>query len=322
MSPMFGGKKKDGRTIALIDIESGSVASALARLSRHEAPKLFAETRVKVPVRTTRNTEELSRGVEEAIKTAISHTSAVAARLRANEAVAPHGEVDGAAVFFAPPWASMHLTGGTAEFVEPMRRSAHLGVRSTLGEIPTTFHPFGTAAAHGSVLLFPNKEPVMLCIVSGEVSELLIVSPKALLARATVPVGTALLVRTLMTHGGMSAAEANSYLALPRQSGHILTEPLVAAEDYIAAAIADVAEEAKGDTVISNIIVVGHEPLPELLAQALARHEHLATLFPQGGVVRTMRAQHAMPYIAAHARTPDLNLMLEALFIDAKLSGI
>jgi hypothetical protein len=29
-----------------------------------------------------------------------------------------------------------------------------------------------------------------------------------------------------------------------------------------------------------------------------------------------------MPYIAAHANKPDLHLMLEALFVDAKFGGI
>jgi hypothetical protein len=302
MSPMFGGKKKSGKTIALVDVDSSSVGSALMHLSRHEAPKLFGETRVDVPLLTTRDAHLLARDIERAVHEALLHTSAVAARLRAHEAVASHGEVESAAVFFSPPWASMHLSGGTADFVEPMRRAAHLSVGATLGQIPTSFHPLGTAAAHGSVLIFPNEAPILLCIINQEVTELLIVSPKTLLGRATVPAGSHVLLRTLMTHGGMDREEARSYLRLPRRNDDQYSEPLKSSSDF------------------SGIIVIAQEPLPELLARALARHEGLAELFPEGGTVRAIRTQHVMPYIAAHARTPDLSLMLEALFINAKFA--
>jgi hypothetical protein len=320
MSPMFGGKKKSGKTIALVDVDSSSVGSALMHLSRHEAPKLFGETRVDVPLLTTRDAHLLARDIERAVHEALLHTSAVAARLRAHEAVASHGEVESAAVFFSPPWASMHLSGGTADFVEPMRRAAHLSVGATLGQIPTSFHPLGTAAAHGSVLIFPNEAPILLCIINQEVTELLIVSPKTLLGRATVPAGSHVLLRTLMTHGGMDREEARSYLRLPRRNDDQYSEPLIAAEDHLSSLIQDAARDLKSSSDFSGIIVIAQEPLPELLARALARHEGLAELFPEGGTVRAIRTQHVMPYIAAHARTPDLSLMLEALFINAKFA--
>jgi hypothetical protein len=321
MSPMFGGKKGSGKTVALVDIESGSVAAALARLSRGQAPQLFAESRVSIPVLHTRDATTLSFEVERALDKALSHTSDVAARIRNTEGVASHGEVDRAAVFFSPPWAAMHLSGGTADFVEPMRRKAHLAVRGRFGEIPTSFHPLGTAAAHGSAAIFRTEEPVVLCIINGEVSEILIVSPKALLGRASVPVGSTTLMRTLMAHSGMSAPEAHSFISLPREKEHALYEPLLAAEDHVAAQIAEAVSDLKNNTPLAGIILMTTEPMTDSLARALTRDQDLAELFPHGGVVRAMRPAHAMPYIAAHARNPDLALMLEALFINASLNS-
>ncbi len=321
MAALFKTKGR-GKTVVLVDIESGSVGAALARFSRTEAPKLFGETRILVPVSRTRDAHALAKDIERATREALQHVSTVATRIRNHDAVAEQGDIEQAVVFLSPPWASMHLTGGTADFAEPLQRGTHLTVRATLGEMPISFHPLGTAAAHGSVLLFPDNRATLLCIVSGEVTELLVVSPNALLARATVPTGSRGLLRTLNSHAGMSFAEAHSFIGLPRREGSALNEPLLIAEDDFATQIEDAARDFKTLGDFSGIIVVAREPEAELLARALARNDALAELFPDGGVVRAVRASHAMPYIAAHAQKPDLHLMLEALFVDAKFGGI
>ncbi len=315
-------KKGSGKTIALVDIESGSVGAALARLSPREAPKLFGEARIRIPLLNTRNAEALAREIERATDEALMHLSTVATRIRNHETLSDQGEIERAAIFFSAPWAAMHLSGGSADFVEPVLNSAHLSLRSTLGEIPTSFHPLGTVAAHGSVVLFPESGAVLLCIVSAEVSELLVVSNNRALGHATVPVGSHALVRTLISHAGMSPAEAYSFIGLPRGSGHAYHEPLIAAEDDFALEIEDAARDLSGLVPLSGIIVVASEPTAEILARALARSSSLAEIFPQGGTVRAARSSHVMPYIAAHAKNPDLHLMLEALFIDAKFGGI
>ncbi len=322
MSPMFGGKKSAGKTVALIDIESGSVGAALARLSRHEAPKLFAETRVSVPVLHTRDTHTLLRAIERATEEALAHMSQVATRLRTHESVRSHGEVAQASVFFSAPWASMHLQGGTADIAEPLRKSTHLTVRSTLGEIPTSFHPLGTAAAHSSLVLYPKLGTLVLCVVHAELSELLVITNGTLVARATVPAGHHTLVRTLMSHTGMNATEARSYISLPQHHATALQEALTSAEDHVVSQIEDALREIAGAVPLGSVVVVAREPVAELVARALTRHERVAELFPEGGMVRATKPAHVMPFIAAHAKNPDLHLMLEALFVDAKFGGI
>jgi hypothetical protein len=160
-------KKGSGKTLAIVDIESGSAGAALVRLSPQEAPKLFAETRVPIPLLHTRDAQGIAREIERATEEALVRVSSTATHLRQHDTVSNHGVIDRVAVFLAPPWARMHLTGGTADFIEPVRRSAHFTVRSTLGELPTTFHPAGTAAAYGSVFLFPDQNATVVCFGGG-----------------------------------------------------------------------------------------------------------------------------------------------------------
>jgi hypothetical protein len=315
-------KKGSGKTLAIVDIESGSVGAALVHLSPQEAPMLFAETRVTLPLMHTRDADALAREVERATEEALLQVSTVATQLRRHDTVSYQGDISRAAVFLAAPWARMHLSGGTADFIEPVRRSTHFTIRATLGEIPTSFHPLGTAAAHGSVLLFPDSGATIICIVGAEVSELILVSEYKVVGRATIPLGSHALLRTLISHSGMSPAEARSFVSLPRSQHDELHEPLRIAGDDFALQIEDAARDLMGLATLSGVLVVAHEPAAELIARALTRNQTLAEIFPDGGVVRAARSSHAMPFIAAHAKNPDLHLMLEALFVDAKFGGI
>lgn len=319
MSPMFSGKKRRGKTVAVVDVESGSVGAALASVERGSPPKLFGETRIRVPILQTRDTALLVREIERAAKEALLHVSHVAARLRAHETSAPYGKVDRAAVFVAAPWATMHLVGGTADFLEPLTRSVTLSVRGTFGEVPTTFHPQGTAVAHGSLLFSPRESATLVSVINAEITELLVLKNAVLTGRATIPLGSHAIFRTLMTHAGMSSHEARSFLELPRKEGD-LHEPLVIAAHMLGEHIEDAAREF--NTPLDTIFVVAHEPHAEFLAQSLTKNEKLGQLFPQGGTVRALRTHQIMPFIAAHAPKPDLHLMLEALFVNGKFSGI
>jgi hypothetical protein len=316
------GKGRGEKTVAILDIESGSVGAGLARISRGDAPKLFGEVRVSVPILNTRNADALAREVEKAISEALSNISGVAARVRGHQHVASQGEIDRVAVFVSPPWAAMHLSGGTAEYAEPIRRAAAGYIASMLGSVPVTFHPFGTAAAHGTTLIFAPDESVVLCVMHGETSELLNLANRALVGRSTVPVGTHTLLRTLVSHGGVSAHEARSYLKLKNGERHALYEPFVAAQRDMASLVADSVRDLREGSQPGGIIVLAPEPTGDLFARSLAEHNALVDLFPNGGTVRALKAMHAMPYIAAHAPKPDMPLMLESLFIDAKFSGI
>ncbi len=322
MSPVFGKKKGTaGKTVAILDIESGSVGAALARISPHEAPKLFAETRISLPIHKTRDSVALARAVEVAAEQALLHVSGVATRMREHEALRHQGEVGRVAVFMSPPWATMHLAGGTADFAEPVQHMARGVSRSLFGEVPTSFHPLGSAAAHGNALIFPSDSANLLCIVGGEVSELLVLNNHTVFGHATVPLGQHALMRTLISHGNVSPAEAESFLRLANREGHVLSEPMRVVEDHVAALVAQAADEARADKALSGVVVLAHEPISGIVARALSREKNLAQLFPAGGTVRSLRASHAMPYFTAHAPRPDVNLMLEALFIDGKFSA-
>ncbi|HVV39201.1 MAG TPA: hypothetical protein VHD31_02645 [Candidatus Paceibacterota bacterium] len=320
---LFGKKAKDnGHTIAILDVENGSVAAALARLTPNDPPKLFAETRIRMPILNSLDTRLMTREIEKATREALGHISRVAARIRLHDGLSSNGEVERSAAFFSPPWAAMHLEGGTADYAPHMSELVQNLLQETFGDKRSTLHPFGTAAAHSAVLLYPHLGSTMLCIVSGEVTELLVIENNRVVGRATVPVGFYSLLRTLTMHAGISAAEARSLLSLASGEHTTFIEPLVAAQSHFANAFAEAAAELLERSRVENVLVIAPHPVEEWFARALAEDSALIELFPPNSTVRAIRAQHAMPYIAAHALKPDLPLMLEALFVDAKFSGI
>ncbi|MDP4020893.1 MAG: hypothetical protein Q8P58_02540, partial [Candidatus Adlerbacteria bacterium] len=72
MSPLFGKKKDDGRTILILDVESGSIGGALVRFSSGQQPKVFGETRHPLPLRATYEPQILAdlalREVEQVLR--------------------------------------------------------------------------------------------------------------------------------------------------------------------------------------------------------------------------------------------------------------
>ena len=324
MSPKFGKTKKDGgTTIALLDIENGSVGAALARLVPDYAPRLFGEIRVTIPLLNTRDTDAMTREIEKAAREALRHVSEVAARIRLHDILAQTGEVERTAAFLSPPWAAMHLVGGTADYAPHMPDLVQGLIQDAFGDKHATLHPFGTAVAHGAVALFPEMTPAMLCIVNGEVTELLVIAENTLVGRATIPMGLHSLLRTLTSHGGLSAAEARSLLALGSRTPHAaLQEPISAVQAHFAREFGDVAKALLERAPVQHVFVLAPHAAEEWFARALAQDESLTQAFPEGSTVRALRAQHMMPYLSAHAPKPDLPLMLEALFVDAKFSGI
>ncbi len=317
---MFGKKNlKQGKTIALVDIESGSVAGALVRIAPHEAPKLFAQTRIEIPLLSTRGSVELSREALLAARKAIEHISEVASRVRGREELAPTGKIAHVATFYAPPWAAMHLAGGTADYLPHMTEHISDLARDILGQHSMSAHPFGTAAAHGALSLFPFERAAMLCLVGGEVSELLLIEDGMVRGRATVPVGLSTILRTAVSHGGFSAREARSLVTLAsRAEGEAAHEALEAGGNHFAQQFSEAAAELIPTAPARSVIVIAPTPSEAFFARSLARSAQANALFPEGSVVQALRASHVAPHIAAHALAPDVPLMLEALFVDKK----
>ncbi len=320
MSPGFGKVKHDrGVTVALLDIENGSVGAALARITPDDAPRLFGEVRIDTPVLTTLDTRVMTRGIEKAAREALRHVSEVAARLRLHEALSDTGEVGRAVAFLSPPWAAMHLSGGTADYAPHMQETVQGLLTEAFGDARATLHPFGTAVAHGAVRVFPDATPALVCIVNADVTELLAIVGNQLVGRATIPVGLHALMRTLSAHGGLSRAETLSLLALgPHARYSAVREPLAAAQAHFVREFAEAAGELLAQAPFAHVLVLAPRGSEEWFAHALAEDESLKDLFPENSTVRAMRPQHLMPHIAAHALKPDLPLMLEALFVDAK----
>src|SRR5690349_19059259 len=120
---MLFGKKPDGKTLLVLDIEQGSVGSSLVRLSSSEPPRLFGETRIALKVLPTRDTISLLREVAAGLRTALHHAAQVASRLRNapegknSESLKTIGVVSHSTVFLGAPWGAPSLRDATPHFV-------------------------------------------------------------------------------------------------------------------------------------------------------------------------------------------------------------
>lgn len=303
---MFGNKSSH-KTVLLLDIENGSVGSALLKLDAGQAPRLFGEERIAVPIMDTRSAHSLSRAVEHAASEALLHASEVSARLRHHaNALAPVSKV---VIFMAAPWGVPNLAQGRPDFAPAFEELAPR-IQSLFGDVPTNLHAHASAAVHGLRAAYPHEERALLLSVNGEVSELLLLEDARVVGHATAPIGTNTIVRTLKSHAGMSLEEARSAMKLNHSS-----EAMQAAAAHFAGEFKQAARELFAGTGQGSVFVLAQEPSAEWFARSLA-HQSLAELFPQGGVVRAMRPGHLAPFVAHHG-TPDTHLLLDALYTSA-----
>jgi hypothetical protein len=99
---------------------------------------------------------------------------------------------------------------------------------------------------------------------------------------------------------------------------NLLAEPLETLANHVAKEFTSVARELIVSAPVHSVFVIAQEPAGEWFARALSEHSAVEELFPDGGTVRAMRGSHVSPYISMHAPKPDLPLLLEALFVDAR----
>lgn len=330
---LFGTKPPEAKTVLILDVESGSVAGALVHLVPEERPKLFGETRVLLPVAFSTSGASLAAQVEHALGEVVQKLSELAGRLR-NAAAAharPMGTIERTIVFFAPPWGRPDLKAGKPQFLEDMSTKVRTTTEARLGRIPLSLYTSAGLAAFGNSALY-EQEPALIYVVGGEVSDLLHFDGEGVRAHATVPFGEHALLRTLRTHGGLSELESRSMLRLvaypeqgrggrPSTSLRIFDEAFGAAAAHIGEQFASAATELLDGQPVARVRVMGGEPAAQWFAQALARHEPLGLIFPNGGEVRAMRAAHLTPFIAAHQEVPDTRLMLGALFVDSRFNS-
>lgn len=294
----------------MLDVEQGSVGSALVRVSPNEAPKIFGEFRAHLPISETRSLDLLARQTEQAVAEAILHASEVASRVRMHPRAGRAGVVERAAIFLSPPWGAPDISRGKPEFLRESVEALRGLLRAHIG-VPHSLHTRAGAALHAARAIFPGD--TLLIIAGTEATEFLCVKEGAATHYALVPAGSHAVLRTLRAHG-LSWHEARS--AALADSDH-LNEPLGAAYDYLAKEFS--AALCRMGNAPHSALVVAHEPFGERLARELARKREFSTLFPQGSTIRSFDARHAAPYIAAHAQKPDLDLLIEALYLDSAL---
>lgn len=293
----------------ILDIESGSVGAALARRTG-DTLTILNEIRSHAPVRPHRTAQALAGDIERLAQSAITKMSEFAAKLRSQSPGPALGDVSQVAVFMAPPWGRPNLETNTPDFVPHMQEVLRREL-SPYFSSPASFHTNAGGAVQGlraaGLAGGPSGEDkYLLCIVTHEVTELLLIHHGAVVGHATIPHGINLPLRTLRAHGGLSDHEARSALKL----GH-LNEPLQSATDSFAQEFLAAGRELFDAYHPERVWVIS--PMGEYFARALS-HPMLGELFPQGGEVRALGAHHIVPSLADGQRH-DLFILLETLFV-------
>jgi len=302
---IFGRKRPQEKALLILDVESGSVGASLARVSSDGTFSLLGESRLFAPVRPARSAESLAAETSRLLGEAALKMSELAARLRHEKGLSL--EVSGSLSVMAPPWGTPNIKSGQPEFNSHMQES----VKSALSPYFDTRMAFVTSAGsavQGMRAVAPEEEKYLLCIVTHEMTELLLVYHGAVVGHATLPHGVHLPLRTLKAHGGLSDAEARSLLKLG--SGGRADAALSSATEQYAEHFKDVAKALFGGNVPEKVWVVS--PAGEYFARALS-HPSLAELFPRGGVVRAVKPHHLHTYLGSQSH--DVMLLLGALWV-------
>jgi hypothetical protein len=303
---LFGRKQAAGKTLLILDIESGSIGSALVHVPANaEAPALLGTWRKRLQVRHSRAAEALAADIEKAAPEAVLAMSELAARLRV-EGQPALGTVSGVAAFLSPPWGRPNLESGRPDFVPHLQQIVEREVSPYFEPRPQFFTSAG-AAAHALKAVSPYENSYLLVIVTHEITELVLVHNGAVAGHATVPHGISLPLRTLKSHAGLSDRESRAAL-----EALLHEEALASATEHYGEEFRGAARELFDAHIPQSVWVIS--PAGDYFARALS-HEHLADLFPQGGVVRPLRTQHAAQHLSGVSPQDDLFLVLEALFL-------
>ena len=296
---LFGrDKKSDSKTVLILDIENGSVGSALIKLEPGKAPGFLGSWREHMPVHAARGAESLAEETRKIISALLPRLSLEAVR---------NGGVSEVAVFMSPPWGRPNLESGRPDFVPHLQEMLAREASPYFGG-PLNFYTSAGAAAQGLRALLPYEDKYLLCVVTHEMTELLLIYNGAVAGHASMPHGVNLPLRTLKTHGGLSEPEARSLLRLGHGGG--AARALDSSTEYYAEEFKNAARELLDAYVPQQVWVVS--PAGEYFARALS-HESLSDLFPQGGVVRALRPRHFEQHLPGSPQ--DLFLILEALYL-------
>lgn len=300
-------------TVLVLDIESGSVASALVHVPADGAPKISAYHRKELPLLASRTGSDIAASLEKTLLHALSYMSMVAARMRGHAAAQKFGTVTGAAVFFAAPWGTPNLSTGKASYIPGMRAFTKEQVQAAFGDIPVSFYTSADAIAYGSRMIGKHQD-TLVAMLRGELIELLLLNEHGPQAYSTTPVGSRSILRTLKTHGALSEHEARSMLALARHKEDLRYEPLLAAAHHLGDTFAEAAALLLPAGTPTGIVVVGEHPLGEWFAKNIAANARVADIFDEDATVEAIRPYHLGGLLEPGA-VNDPFMLMESLFI-------
>jgi len=311
---MFGDKKA-GRTVLLLDIESGSVGSALLNLSKKSGPYLYGYNRLQAPLQQARSSESLFAALNKTLDQSLLQTAEVAARMRTHS---PHlGSVEHIAVFFSAPWGTPDLTAGKPVFGSGLIEHIKNSLNNYFGEARASFHTSADALAFNAHK-FTSSPDVLLAALRGELMEMLLFTDARVVAYGTAPIGTHTILRTLKAHGGLSEHESRSLLKL-LEHGDQSYEPLIASGEHARKEFANAAALVLQHGTPTSIVLMGEQPLADWFAKRIAEEESLAALFPENTTVEALR-QHYFGAPLATSAISDPFLLAEAAYVDARAS--
>lgn len=319
---LFGKATRPSSTIAVIDIESGSVGSGLVSLSSKHAPKLLSQERRAISAKGSRAASVLLKEIERELEHSLVRLSNVATRMQGAGAV---GEIDRVAVFLHAPWVSVSINPERAkadahDSTLELLRSSATGVLSTT---PATFHAFSTTATpiiHG---LFNAPKESLVVSIGGEVAELSLLKGSSIVGHATVPFGLHTVLRTLEAHAGLSRPEALSILSLSQSHReHAWAEALAAGVGQVSRELTGTIQSLLPESKSAQqIFVLAPEKSSDFFARMLTENEPLHDLFAPGSTIRAVLPRHASPHLSGHPTTPDVPLLLESLFVDTRFGA-
>jgi|GEM_PF-5792112 len=204
--------------------------------------------------------------------------------------------------------------------------------------VQVSFHSFAIPASHALFRVNENLLDTLLIDAGAEVTELVLLKDKTPTARATVPVGTHILLRTLTAHGKMVRGEAETALTLAAIEGTRLGEShkdalYGASKEWSRAISSALVELTEGQSIPTSIHLFADKPALPWFKDALLTEPYPGQIEPFSNIVivsakyfeRTIDAKVASdPFISAELLYADSrfddNLALDLLGTNPLLS--
>ena len=190
------------------------------------------------------------------------------------------------------------------------------------GNPSSTFHSFILPASHSLLTIDPEITDTLIIDAGAEVTEILLMKQGAPTARATAPVGTNVLQRTLQSHAQMGKAEGDSALALAGSDGTRLSNdlkgPLSDAAKIWLTGVCDALRALAQNGIPSSVHLFADERAIRWLVEALTETGFLGLATTGKLFVRPLSAKDFTPIADIQESVPDLFLLAELVYADGR----